>query len=103
MVRAHEPTMNRLFAVLPAAEQQRWLQQLECVELPLGKVLYEPGDKLSHVYFSTSAIVSLLYVMENGASAEIAVVGNDGVLGVSLFMGGESTPSRAVVQSAGQA
>ena len=103
MVGARDPTLNHLFAVLPEAERQRWLSQLEWVELPLGKVLYEPGDRLSHVYFSTSAIVSLLYVMENGASAEIAVVGNDGILGVSLFMGGESTPSRAVVQSAGQA
>ena len=71
-------------------------------ELPLGQVLYESGSALSHVYFPTTAIVSLLYVMENGASAEIAVVGNEGIVGVSLFMGGESTPSRAVVQSAGQ-
>jgi len=70
--------------------------------MPLGQVLYEPGGTLSHVYFPTTAIVSLLYVMENGASAEIAVVGNDGIIGISLFMGGESTPSRAVVQSAGQ-
>jgi CRP-like cAMP-binding protein len=72
------------------------------VEMPLGDVLYESGGTLSHVYFPTTAIVSLLYVMENGASAEIAVVGNEGLVGVSLFMGGESTPSRAVVQSAGQ-
>jgi CRP-like cAMP-binding protein len=71
--------------------------------LPLGQVLYESGSALSHVYFPTTAIVSLLYVMEDGASAEIAVVGNDGIVGISLFMGGESTPSRAVVQSAGQA
>jgi CRP-like cAMP-binding protein len=70
--------------------------------MPLGQVLYEPGATLSHVYFPTTAIVSLLYVMENGASAEIAVVGNEGLVGVSLFMGGESTPSRAVVQSAGE-
>ena len=70
-------------------------------DMPLGSVLYEPGVALSHVYFPTTAIVSLLYVMENGASAEIAVVGNEGVVGISLFMGGESTPSRAVVQSAG--
>ena len=70
--------------------------------MPLGQVLYEPGDTLSHVYFPTTAIVSLLYVMENGASAEIAVVGHEGVVGISIFMGGESTPSRAVVQSAGQ-
>jgi CRP-like cAMP-binding protein len=93
---------NRLLAVLPEAEWQRWLPQLELVEMPLGEVLYESGGTLSHVYFPTTAIVSLLYVMENGASAEIAVVGNEGLVGVSLFMGGESTPSRAVVQSAGQ-
>jgi CRP-like cAMP-binding protein len=75
---------------------------MESVEMPLGHVLYESGRTLSHVYFPTTAIVSLLYVMENGASAEIAVVGHEGVVGISLFMGGESTPSRAVVQSAGQ-
>jgi CRP-like cAMP-binding protein len=93
---------NRLIAALPEAEWQRWLPKLELVEMPLGEVLYESGGTLSHVYFPTTAIVSLLYVMENGASAEIAVVGNEGLVGVSLFMGGESTPSRAVVQSAGQ-
>jgi CRP-like cAMP-binding protein len=93
---------NRLLAALPDAEWQRWLPQLELVDLPLGEVLYEPGSTLSHVYFPTTAIVSLLYVMENGASAEIAIVGNEGIVGISLFMGGESTPSRAVVQSAGQ-
>jgi CRP-like cAMP-binding protein len=93
---------NRLLAALPEAESQRWLPQLDLVEMPLGEVLYESGVTLSHVYFPTTAIVSLLYVMENGASAEIAVVGNEGLVGVSLFMGGESTPSRAVVQSAGQ-
>jgi len=96
------PTENRLLAALPDAERQRWLPQLERVEMPLGQVLYESGDTLSHVYFPTTAIVSLLYVMENGASAEIAVVGNDGIVGISLFMGGDSTSSRAVVQSAGQ-
>jgi CRP-like cAMP-binding protein len=93
---------NHLLAALPEAEWQRWLPKLELVEMPLGEVLYESGGTLSHVYFPTTAIVSLLYVMENGASAEIAVVGNEGLVGVSLFMGGESTPSRAVVQSAGQ-
>jgi CRP-like cAMP-binding protein len=93
---------NRLLAALPEDEWQRWLPELELVEMPLGEVLYESGGTLSHVYFPTTAIVSLLYVMENGASAEIAVVGNEGLVGVSLFMGGESTPSRAVVQSAGQ-
>lgn len=93
---------NRLIAALPEAERQRWLPQMEWVDMPLGQVMYESGRTLSHVYFPTTAIVSLLYVMEDGASAEIAVVGNEGVVGVSLFMGGESTPSRAVVQSAGQ-
>ena len=92
---------NHLLAALPDNEWQRWLPQLESVSLPLGQVLYESGDTLSHVYFPTTAIVSLLYVMENGASAEIAVVGKEGIVGISLFMGGESTPSRAVVQSAG--
>lgn len=78
------------------------MPHLEFVELPLAHVLYESGATLSHVYFPTTAIVSLLYVLENGASAEIAVVGNEGIVGVSMFMGGKSTPSRAVVQSAGQ-
>jgi CRP-like cAMP-binding protein len=95
------PRMNLLLAALPSAEMQRWLPQLEAVVMPLGQVLYESGATLSHVYFPTTAIVSLLYVMENGASAEIAVVGNEGIVGISLFMGGESTSSRAVVQSAG--
>jgi CRP-like cAMP-binding protein len=96
-----QPQQNHLLEALPAAEAQRWLPLLESVELPLGSVLYESGGALSHVYFPTTSIVSLLYVLENGASAEIAVVGNEGVVGISLFMGGESTPSRAVVQSAG--
>lgn len=99
---AIDPRRNKLLASLPEAEWERWRPQLEAVEMPLGQVLYESGIALSHVYFPTSAIVSLLYVMENGASAEIAVVGNEGIVGISLFMGGESTPSRAVVQSAGQ-
>jgi CRP-like cAMP-binding protein len=86
---------------LPGAVRDRWLLQLEFVELALGDVVYESGATLSHVYFPTTAIISLLYVMENGESAEIAVVGNEGIVGVSLFMGGNSTPSRAVVQSAG--
>jgi CRP-like cAMP-binding protein len=93
--------MNQLLAALPNSEWLRWQSHLEPINMPLGQVLYEPGATLSHVYFPTSAIVSLLYVMENGASAEIAVVGNEGIVGISLFMGGESTPSRAVVQSAG--
>ena len=96
-----DPRKNHLLAALPAAEWQRWLPQLESVEMPLGQVLYESGSNIKHVYFPTTSIVSLLYVMENGASAEIAVVGNEGIVGISLFMGGESTPSRAVVQSAG--
>jgi len=96
-----DPKTNHLLASLPAAEWERWLPQLEAVAMPLGEVIYESGAILSHVYFPTTAIVSLLYVLENGASAEIAVVGNEGVVGISLFMGGESTPSRAVVQSAG--
>ncbi len=99
---AHPPMQeNHLLAALPKAEFQRWLPQFEVVSLTLGEVLYESGSALSHVYFPTTAIVSLLYVMQNGASAEIAVVGNEGLVGISLFMGGESTPSRAVVQSAG--
>jgi CRP-like cAMP-binding protein len=93
---------NHLLAALPTSVQAQWFPQLESVELHLGEVLYEPGATLSHVYFPTTSIVSLLYVMEDGASAEIAVVGNEGIVGISLFMGGESTPSRAVVQSAGQ-
>ncbi|MGO9930755.1 MAG: Crp/Fnr family transcriptional regulator [Steroidobacteraceae bacterium] len=92
---------NHLLARLPMEEQQRWLPHLEFVHMPLGQVMYESGMTLTHVYFPTTAIVSLLYVMENGGSAEIAVVGNEGIVGVSLFMGGGSTPSRAVVQSAG--
>ena len=96
------PKKNHLLESLPEAEWKRWEPVLEKVDLPLGMVLYESGSALSHVYFPTTAIVSLLYVMENGASAEIAVVGNEGIVGVSLFMGGETTPSRAVVQSAGK-
>ena len=98
----HESKANHLLAALPEAEWQRWAPHLEPVDLPLGRVLYESGVTLGHVYFPTTAIVSLLYVMEDGASAEIAVVGKEGLVGVSLFMGGESTPSRAVVQSAGK-
>jgi CRP-like cAMP-binding protein len=102
MATLSNPLNNQLLAALPDAEWKRWRTHLEVVEMPLGQVLYESGGTLTHVYFPTTAIVSLLYVMENGASAEIAVVGNEGILGISLFMGGESTPSRAVVQSAGQ-
>jgi CRP-like cAMP-binding protein len=88
---------------LPAADLERLLPHLKLVPLVLGEVLYESGIALRHVYFPTNSIISLLYVMADGASAEIAVVGNEGVIGVSLFMGGETTPSRAVVQSAGYA
>jgi CRP-like cAMP-binding protein len=98
-----KPQQNYLLAALPAPALERLLPHLEPVELSLGEVLYESGGALRHVYFPTDAIVSLLYVMENGASAEISVVGNEGLIGVAVFMGGESTPSRAVVQSAGQA
>jgi CRP-like cAMP-binding protein len=96
-----DPRQNHQLAAQPEEDRQRWLPQLERVEMPLGQVLYESGGALSHVYLPTTAIVSLLYVLENGSSAEIAVVGNEGIVGISLFMGGESTPSRAVVQSAG--
>ncbi|MDP9088874.1 MAG: Crp/Fnr family transcriptional regulator [Pseudomonadota bacterium] len=102
MVTPTESSQNHLLDALPLAAMQRWLPLLESVDLALGEVLYEAGATLSHVYFPTTAIISLLYVMENGASAEIAVVGNEGIVGISLFMGGESTPSRAVVQSAGK-
>jgi CRP-like cAMP-binding protein len=101
MALPHDPRRNQLLAALPDAEWARWAPMLEPVDLPLGKVLYESGGQLSHVYFPISAIVSLLYVLEDGASAEIAVVGKEGLVGVSLFMGGGTTPSRAVVQSAG--
>ena len=97
------PLQNHLLAALPPAIQPRLFPMLGLVPLPLGKVLYESGDTMRYVYFPTDSIVSLLYVMESGASAEISVVGKDGIVGVSLFMGGESTSSRAVVQSAGSA
>jgi CRP-like cAMP-binding protein len=96
------PKQNRILALVPAVDFARLQPNLELVPLPLGWAVYESGGKQGYVYFPTDAIVSLLYVMENGSSAEIAVVGNDGVVGISLFMGGETTPSRAVVQSAGQ-
>jgi CRP-like cAMP-binding protein len=99
----HDPRQNHLLAALPADDGMRLFPHLELVPLPLGDSLYESGIKMHHVYFPTTAIVSLLYIMEDGGSAEIAVVGNEGIVGVSLFMGGESTTSRAVVQSAGHA
>jgi CRP-like cAMP-binding protein len=97
------PKQNHLLAALPAAELARLAPQLERVPLPLGAVIYESGGEQGYVYFPTSGIVSLLCVMNDGAAAEIAVVGNEGMVGIALFMGGETTPSRAVVQSAGSA
>jgi CRP-like cAMP-binding protein len=99
--RVHHPKENHLLAVMPEADWARLAPHLTPVDLPLGHVVYESGDTLSHVVFPTTAIVSLLYVMEDGASAEIAIVGNEGIVGIALFMGGETTPSRAIVQSAG--
>ena len=101
MTTPHSPLQYNLLAALPAAEYQRLLAHLELVPMPLGEALYESGGRQQYVYFPTTSIVSLLYVLENGSSAEIAVVGNEGILGISIFMGGETTPSRAVVQSAG--
>jgi len=103
MSATHDPRQNHLMRALPASECERLIPHLELVPMPLGDVLYESGSQLRYVYFPTTSIVSLLYVLEDGASAEIAVVGNDGMVGVALFMGGETTPSRAVVQSAGHA
>lgn len=94
--------LNLLLAVLPDEDLSRWLPHLELIDMPLGLVLYETGQAENYVYFPTTVIVSLLYVMENGDSAELAVVGNEGVVGVSLFMGGNTTTSRAVVQNAGK-
>ncbi len=99
---SHEIKLNLLLAALPDTELKRWLPELELIDMPLGHVLYESGSTELYVYFPTSAIVSLLSVLKNGDSAEIAVVGNEGIVGFSLFMGGDSTPSRAVVQSAGK-
>jgi CRP-like cAMP-binding protein len=103
MSSSHNPRQNHLLAALPAEEQPRIFSHLELVPMPLGAAVCEPGMAMRHVYFPTTSIISLLYVMEDGASAEIAVVGNEGIVGVSLFMGGETTTSRAVVQSAGHA
>ena len=97
------PHQNHLLDALPRSDYERIASHLELIPMPLGKVLYESGVKLQWVYFPTTAIISLLYVMEDGASAEIAIVGNEGILGISLFMGGDTTPSRALVQSAGHA
>jgi len=100
---SHQPQDNYLFAALPAEARERVFPHLEFMEMPLGHVLYESGGSLQYVYFPTDSIISLLYVMEDGASAEIAVVGNEGMVGVALFMGGETTPNRAIVQVAGSA
>jgi CRP-like cAMP-binding protein len=97
------PRRNHLLDALPKGEYEQLRDYMDLVRLPLGKALYEPGEELSHAYFPTTAIVSLLHVMENGASAEIAVVGNEGIVGIALFMGAKSVPNRAVVQSAGHA
>src|SRR3954464_4714820 len=98
---AHSTTQNHLLAACPAAEFERLAPDLELVSMPLGMVLSESGGRMEHLFFPTTCIVSLLYVLEDGSSAEIGVVGNEGVVGVSLFLGGETTPSRAVVRSAG--
>jgi CRP-like cAMP-binding protein len=103
MVTAPAPEQNHILNALPVEERKRLFPHLRLVDLPLGKVLYESGGLLRHVYFPTDSIVSLLYVLESGASAEIAVVGNEGALGVALFMGGETTTNRAIVQSGGRA
>jgi hypothetical protein len=97
------PEQNHLLAALPPAERERVYPHLQLAPMPLGKVVYEPGVVLRHVYFPTDCIVSLLYVMKDGASAEIALVGNEGIIGVALFMGGETMSNRAIVQSAGSA
>lgn len=97
-----DKSSNQLLAALPTRDWERWQGKLELIDLKLGQVLYESGGKMHYAYFPVDAIVSLLFVLENGSSAEIAVVGNEGIVGVSLFMGGETTPSRAVVQSAGK-
>ena len=101
--RSNMPLQNHLLAALSSEVQARLFPNLELVPLALGKALYKPGDVLAHVYFPTDSIVSLLSIMESGASAEISIVGNEGLVGIALFLGGESTSSRAVVQSAGQA
>jgi len=101
MASPHNPKQNHVLAALPEADYARLLPDLEPISMPLGWALYESGGQLGYLYFPTTSIVSLLYVMENGASAEIAIAGNCGLVGISLFMGGETTPSRAVVQSAG--
>lgn len=94
---------NHLLAALPAAEYSRIKDEFEPVSLRLGQVLYESGDRMTHIYFPTTAIISMLYIMENGGTAEIGIAGNNGLIGIALFMGGDTTSSRAIVQSAGDA
>src|ERR1700687_4570209 len=101
MSSTHNPKQNHLLAALPAADYARLQPDLELIPMALGWAVYESGGQLGYLYFPTTSIVSLLYVMESGASAEIAITGNEGLVGISLFMGGESTSSRAVVQSEG--
>jgi CRP-like cAMP-binding protein len=103
LTETHAPAQNHILNSLHVAAQTRLFPSLELVPLALGEVLYESGVTMKHVYFPVNCIVSLLYVMESGASAEISVVGNEGLVGIALFMGGNSTPSRAIVQSAGYA
>ena len=102
MPNLHQPKDNHLLAILPETEWERMAPHLVDVDMPLGQVVYESGDPVHHVYFPSTAVVSLLYVMEDGASAEIAIVGNEGLIGIVVFMGGETTSSRAVVQNAGR-
>ena len=103
MAETSHPRQNHILDALPQPDRERLFPHLKLVSLPLGAVLYEAGDRLRHIYFPTDAIVSLLYVLANGASAEISIVGNEGAIGVALFMGGETTTNRAIVQSGGSA
>ncbi len=103
IARPNEPDVNRLLASLPSDKYERLLPQLQQVSFSLGEVVYEFGGQLDYVFFPTNSIVSLLYTMENGTSAEMGLTGNDGVVGIALFMGGGTMPNRAVVQSAGGA
>ncbi len=98
---AHDPKQNHLLAALPADVYARLLPDLELIQMPLGWLVYEPGQPMAYLYFPTTSIVSLLYVTESGASTEIAICGNEGLIGIAMFMGGDSTPSQGVVQSAG--
>jgi len=102
MTRPDNPLQNHLLAALPPDEYNRIKPHLETISMPLGKVLYESGDRMTHVYFPTTAIISLLYIMENGGTAEIGIAGNNGLVGIALFMGGETTTNRAIVQSGGR-